>query len=183
MRHLKVLLLSIQVISCLLAFAQAEAPKVEHPPNREEKRPMGGNKDRVRGLYEDGLNKRDWDMLRLLIADDYLGPRGEKGHAGFERTLKPLIQGFPDIRWTIEELIEEGDRVVVKWSWQGKHTGTFLTFPASGKSIRNEAIAIYRFQDGKIAEATMQSDRLGFLQQLGVVSSDVIPTGPPPQKK
>lgn len=182
MCHLKGLLLSVPLLAFLHVVAQAEARKVGPPRNQEGKMPMGGNKDRVRGLYEDGLNQRNWDLLRLLIADDYRGPRGEKGQAGFEQTLKPLIQGFPDIRWTVEELIEEGDKVVVKWSWLGTHTGAFLAFPASGKSIRNEAIAIYRFQDGKIAEAYMQSDRLGFLQQLGVVSRDVIPTGPPPQK-
>jgi steroid delta-isomerase-like uncharacterized protein len=147
---------------------------------QETQMSMYRNQESVRRLYEDGLNKMDWEKLRLSISDEYIGPRGEKGYAGFEQTLKPLIQGFPDIRWTIEDLLEEGDKVVVRWSWQGTHTGTFLTFPPSGKSVRNEAIAIYRFRDGRIVEAVMQSDRLGFLQQIGVVARDVIPTGPAP---
>lgn len=182
MRFFEFFLLGVPLFANLYVFGQAPAHRIE-PPQKQEEGPMGGNKDRVRRLYEDGLNKRDWDLLRRLIADDYAGPRGEKGHAGFERTLRPLIDGFPDIRWTIEELIEEGDKVVVRWSWQGTHDGTFLAFPASGTRIRTEAIVIYRFRHGKLIEASMQSDRLGFLQQLGVVSRDVIPTGPPTRGK
>ena len=133
------------------------------------------NKETVRRLYEECLNKKNYDLLETILDKDYVGPSGEKGIAGFEETLKPLIQAFPNIHWTIEDVVAEDDKVVIRWSWQGTNTGAFRNIPASGKIVTNNAINIYELKNGKIVKAWMQSDRLGFLLQLGVISSDVVP--------
>lgn len=132
------------------------------------------NKEIVRKLYQDCLNKRNFELLKEFIAEDYAGIRGEKGPAGFTETVQSIIQAFPDIRWTIEDLIEAEDKVVVRWSWQGTHEGTFRGFlQASHKKVTDHAIVIYQFRDHKIIKAWIESDRLGFLQQIGVVPQDL----------
>jgi len=132
------------------------------------------NKEIVRSLYEDGLNKRNYDLLDELIAENYSGIRGETGPSGFKTTTVSIIESFPDIQWNIEDLIAEKDKVVVRWSTKGTHQGTFRgIFPASGKQIEDRAIVIYQIKDYKIVNVWKQVDRLGFLQQIGVIPEDL----------
>jgi predicted ester cyclase/heme-degrading monooxygenase HmoA len=107
-----------------------------------------------------------------MIAEEYPGIQDEKGVAAFKKPIIPVIQAFPDIQWKIEELISEGDKVVVKWKWQGTNTGPFQQFIATGKKFSNEGFAIYELKNGKIINASVQTDRLSFLQQMEVVPTD-----------
>jgi steroid delta-isomerase-like uncharacterized protein len=77
--------------------------------------------------------------------------------------------GFPDIQWTLEELIVEGDRVAARFTMRGTHLGSFLGVPPSGKTIEVKAVNFYRFADGQIVEEHGQPDLLGLLQQIGAV--------------
>ena len=72
------------------------------------------NKESVRKLYEDFLNTGQLESLDQLISEDYVGIYGQKGPAAFAETIKALRQGFPDIRWTIQDLVAAGDRVAVR---------------------------------------------------------------------
>jgi steroid delta-isomerase-like uncharacterized protein len=134
---------------------------------------LEANKQVVRKIYEDCINHGAMDLLPLLISDDYVGIRGERGASAFANTVTSLRQGFPDIRFTIEDLIAEGDRVTVRWKWQGTHTGVFNGIPASQKQVTNDGIVIYQLAGGKIVRAWLQTDRLGVLQEIGVVSKDL----------
>ena len=127
----------------------------------------------IRHLYEDCLNTGRLEFLDQIVAEDYVGPDDQRGPSGFAATIQGLRQGFPDIQWTIEDLVAEDDKVSIRWSWQGTHLGTFRGNPASGKRVTNSAIAIYQFRDGQIVHVWMQTDRLGFLQQIGLVPQDV----------
>ncbi|MEX2345751.1 MAG: ester cyclase [Balneolaceae bacterium] len=132
------------------------------------------NKQVVRRLYEECLNKREFSLLKELVDEDYTGISGETGPSGFGGSLRSIIRAFPDIRWTIEALVAEGDKVTVRWSWQGVHTDTFRNiFPPTQKHVTDHAIAIYQFRDNKIINAWIQTDRLGFLQQIGVIPGDL----------
>jgi steroid delta-isomerase-like uncharacterized protein len=141
------------------------------------------NKETIRKLYEELLNKGKLDMLDQVIAEDYVGVYGQKGPAAFAETVQGLREGFPNIQWTIEDLVAAGDRVAVRWTWQGTHTGSFRGIPASQRQISDKAIAIYQFRDGKIIQAWIETDRLGFLQQIGVVPQDLGLASPTPVKK
>lgn len=132
------------------------------------------NKQVVRRLYEECLNKREFELLKELVNEDYTGLSGETGPSAFEGSVRSIIRAFPDIRWTIEDLVAEGDKVTVRWSWQGIHTNTFRgIFPPTQKHVTDHAIAIYQFRDNKIINAWIQTDRLGFLQQIGVIPGDL----------
>jgi predicted ester cyclase len=72
-------------------------------------------------------------------------------------------------RMTIEEMIAEGDRVMVRWSSRGTHQGEFHGLPPTGKQVTNSGINIFRIADGKIAEVWDIFDRLWVWQQLGVL--------------
>lgn len=138
------------------------------------------NKATVRKLYEDILNTGKLEILDQIISEEYTGVRGEKGSKGFAETVNSIRAGFPDIKWQIEDLMAEGNKVIVRWTWKGINTGSFRGFPASNKQVTDNAIAIYEFLDKKVIKAWIQSDRLGFLQQIGVISADAIT---PPTKK
>ncbi len=127
------------------------------------------NKEAVRRLYEDILNTGKLDLLNQIIAEEYVGISGQKGPSAFAEPIRELRLGFPDIRYTVEDLVAEGDRVVVKWIWRGIHTGPFRGFAASEKQVANHGIAIFQFKDDKIVQSWIETDRLGFLQQIGVV--------------
>src|SRR5258708_560845 len=131
------------------------------------------NREVIRKLYEECLNKKNMGLLPDLISADYVGVRGEKGAAAFEAPVAGLIQAFPDIQWKLEELIAEGDKVVVRWKWTGTHTGQFQAYTATGKTISNDGMAIFECKDGKVISSQVQTDRLGFLQQLEVLPSNL----------
>ncbi len=133
------------------------------------------NKEVVRKLYQDFLNTGRLELLDQMIAQDYVGPFGPGGPTAFAEPVQALLQGFPDIHWTIQDLVAEGDQVAVRWSWQGTHTKPFRGIAPSHKQVTDSAIAIYQLKDNKIIRAWIQTDRLGFLQQIGVVSPDVVP--------
>ncbi|HEX6272872.1 MAG TPA: ester cyclase [Polyangiaceae bacterium] len=139
------------------------------------------NKTLVRSLYEDCINTGRLERLGEYVADEYVGVRGERGPSGFAGVIAALRRGIPDIRFTLEDLVAEGDRVAVRWTWRGTHQGPFAGFSPTGKTLENRAIAIYRIEDGKVVRAWLESDRLGFLQQMGAVdpSLGAGPAAPP----
>jgi steroid delta-isomerase-like uncharacterized protein len=80
-----------------------------------------------------------------------------------------LVSAFPTAHFTIEEMVAEGDKVAVRWTFNGTHEGPFMGLPPTGKNVTMTGITIYRIVNGKIQEAWSNFDQLGVLQQLGVV--------------
>ena len=133
-------------------------------------------KQTVRRIFEDYVNRGESELLSELFAEDYLGSQSgapPMGRDGFAATMGALREGFPDIRYSILDLIAEGDRVTARWNWQGVHRGVFRgpagTFPPTGKSISNDGMGVFQLQDGKVKRAWLFSDRLGFLQEIGAL--------------
>ncbi len=102
------------------------------------------------------------------------------GPEGFRRTFVALFTAFPDLRFTINGIIAEGDRVVCQATMQGTHLGDPATplpilggllsgVPPTGKPVAVPNIHIFRVADGKIAEHAAVRDDLGMMQQLGLV--------------
>jgi predicted ester cyclase len=138
------------------------------------------NKAVVRKLYEVSFNTGNFELTKDLIAEEFIGPNGQKGSTQLIEQIKALRTGFPDIKWTVDDLVAEGDKVVIRSSWKGTHTGPFRNYDITRKAIANSAMAIYQFKDGKIIRSWLETDRLGFLIAIDVLPDNIVP--PPTQR-
>ena len=75
-------------------------------------------------------------------------------------------RAFPDVRLTVEEMIAEGDAVVVRWTWTGTHLGAYDDIAPTGKVIKNTGITIYHFAHGKIVDDRFESSGPSLRDQL-----------------
>jgi predicted ester cyclase len=174
-------ILDATVAVALVAGATATIPALP----RSETMPLetpDRNKQVVRRIYEDGINRNKPELLPELISSDYEGAQGGRGPAGFGSNIDELRAGFPDVRFTLHDLVAEGDRVVVRWTWEATHTGTFRTWAPTGRRVTNSGIAIYQVEQGKVVRVWLETDRLGVLQQIGVIPPSLVP-GPPPVRR
>ncbi len=132
------------------------------------------NKTLIRRGVDEIWNKGHFAVADEMVTSDFVvhtaGKVGEiRGREGIKQYFAALRAAFPDLTFTIEDHIAEGDRVVTRWSASGTHRGDFQGLPATGKQIQLSGIDVDRIENGKIAECWMNMDELGLLQQLGVV--------------
>jgi steroid delta-isomerase-like uncharacterized protein len=80
-----------------------------------------------------------------------------------------LLRAYPDLHITIEDLVEEGDKVVSRNTVTGTHRGEYIGIPPTGKSVTYNEIFIARFADGRIAETWGVVDVLSQMRQLGAI--------------
>jgi steroid delta-isomerase-like uncharacterized protein len=130
------------------------------------------NKRHVDELFNTCFNGGDLGLLDRLVSPDYVGPVGDRGPDGFKKIVVGLRTAFPDIHYTVDDVVAENDKVAVRWHWSGTHEATFRVFPATHKTFSNTGTGIFHFRGGKIVAAALETDRLGFLQQVGAVPSD-----------
>ncbi|MEK1895851.1 MAG: ester cyclase [Rhizobium sp.] len=94
-----------------------------------------------------------------------------RGPGGYLEIIGMMRGGFPDIQWTLEEIIAEDDKVAARFTMRGTHQGLFFGVEPTGKSILVQAMNFYRLADGKFVEERGQPDLLSLLQQIGAVAS------------
>src|SRR5690242_5508337 len=133
--------------------------------NTAELEPHQMPKAIINWLYAEFMNEGNPAVADELVWSSFTGPAGQ-GPEAFKSSVLSLRQAFSDLRFTIQDMVVEGSRVAVRWTWRGTHQGAFAGIAPTGRLASNEGIAIYRVEDGKIAEAWAQMDRLGVLQQL-----------------
>jgi predicted ester cyclase len=89
------------------------------------------------------------------------------------------LAAFSHTQSVVEDQVAEGDRVVVRLTFTGTHTGPWMGLPPTGKPVTVKGMALYRLQDGKIVEQWTIGDTFGLLRQLGAVA-EPMPSGEPP---
>ena len=92
-----------------------------------------------------------------------------QGLEAYKQFISMYLTAFPDSRFTIEDLIAEGDTVVVRYTVRGTHQGNLMAIPPTGKQASVTAIGIFRIVNGIAVEEWVNMDDLGLLQQLGVI--------------
>ena len=131
------------------------------------------HKDLVRRWFQEVWNKGSVTAIDEMLSADAvvhgLGPADLHGTAGFKTFHAAYRDAFPDVVIQIDELIDEGHIVAVRWSGTGTHRGAGLGFPATGKRAQFNGMTFVRVQHGKLVEGWNNFDQLGMLQQLGVV--------------
>jgi predicted ester cyclase len=122
----------------------------------------------VMKLYEECLNQKNYSMAEALVAPSLEAPGGQ-GVEGFLEIIRPLHAAFDPLVFEIEDIIAQGDRVVVRWTMRGTHSGVWAGAAPTHKPVQQTAIVIYQLKDGKIAAYWPMVDRLGLAMQLGLV--------------
>ncbi len=134
------------------------------------------NKALVRRFMEGVVEKDNLAFANQIFADDFVyhpPPLGlpTRGPKSIIQRVAMLRAVFPDLQYTVEDEIAEGDKVVHRLTGRGTHQGEYLGIPPTGKQVTWTVTAIYRIAGGKIAERWINVDDLGMMQQLGVVPS------------
>jgi steroid delta-isomerase-like uncharacterized protein len=130
------------------------------------------NKVLVQRMIDEAMNQQNLAVVDELFTADYLmhdpaWPMGVKGPEGFKQWAGTMLEPFfSDSRITIEGMIAEGDKVVVRWTWSATHTGEFMGIPPTKRQITIAGISIHRFADGEFVESWVNYDILGMMQQL-----------------
>jgi steroid delta-isomerase-like uncharacterized protein len=132
------------------------------------------NKALVRQLVEEVLNKGNMSWADEIIAPNFieheeLPPGFPPGREASKLLFTMLRSAFPDFKATIQQLISEGDKVVMYMTWTGTQKGEFMGVPPTGKSISINVIDIVRIADGQVVEHWGIMDQMAMMQQLGVI--------------
>ena len=116
---------------------------------------MTANKAIIRQLIEEVINQGNLGLIDDLFDDKFVDrswPDQPHGPAGVREYIAAVRGGFPDLHVTIEALIAEGNKVVVRTFWQGTHRGVYEDMMPTGKRVERTMIQIFRLVDGRIVE-------------------------------
>ena len=130
------------------------------------------NKAIVRRLIEEAWNEGKIDVVDELLSSDYLlhiDAPGATDREGYKQVISMYRNAFPDFHFVTEDIIAEGDKVVIRVTMTGTQEGEVMGFPPTGKKLTMTAISIRRLENGKIVEEWVETNMFGFLQQMGVI--------------
>jgi len=132
------------------------------------------NKAIVRQFWQEGWKQGNQVVFDEICAADLVNHdpslpevvdlEAYKQHVALHAAAFPADDGVE-----IEDVIAEGDKVTVRWTWRVAHQGEYMGIPPTGNQVTMTGITIHRLADGKVAENWHNYDALGFMQQLGVI--------------
>jgi len=117
----------------------------------------------------DGAALAEFMSSTVLVHGDSFAGGELPGLEGFGMFATTAITAFPDVHFSLDDIIAVEDKVAVRLTFAATHGGPFLELPASGNPVAGKDLIIYRFADGKIEEAWLQLDGLGIMVQMGLI--------------
>jgi steroid delta-isomerase-like uncharacterized protein len=139
------------------------------------------NKASASRFLEEVINKGNVAVIDELSSPNFVDHSAPPGVPPTPEGIKAFIAmfraGFPDLHYTLEDSIAEGDKVVQRATARGTMKGDFMGMPASGKTATWSEIHITRFENGKAVEHWAVVDQLGMLAQLGFAQAPGQPAG------
>jgi steroid delta-isomerase-like uncharacterized protein len=129
-------------------------------------------------FYEEVFNQARYDVIDDLVADDFIEheqlPPGISAGKDAPRELVTMMRSaFPDFRASVEEVLQDGNKVITRLRFSGTHQGEFMGIAPSGGRFDVPAIDIVEFRDGKAVAHWGVTDTAAMMEQLGI-------GGPPP---
>ncbi len=120
------------------------------------------------------INTGDNRLGETIISPDVVfyaptSPEPMHGFKGYADVLNMMRGAMPDVKWTVEEIIAEGDKVMVRFTMNGTQTQPFMGMPATCKPIKVTAMNIYELKDGRIIREHGLPDLFSMLIQLGTL--------------
>lgn len=133
---------------------------------------MRDNAAIIRQFVDEILNRGDADGAGRLVWEDIVQhspvPGQGQGLLAFQQTMRDVRIAFPDIFFSVEEQMTDGDRVLSRFMWTGTHDGPFLGIAPTGRQVTVWGVAIDRIVEGRIKETRLLMDMFGLMTQLGV---------------
>ena len=124
----------------------------------------------IKRIIEEAWNKRKVEVLDEFYAPNIHLRRPPfpdiEGLETFKAVHMGFLSAFPDLQMTIEDIIVEGDKDVIRYTMRGTHTGEALG-PPTGKQVTTVGMAITHWEGGKRVDEWQYADQLGFTQQTG----------------
>lgn len=131
------------------------------------------NKRTIQLFVEESINRKNLDALNELVAEDFIEhvpfPGQGPGRDGLRSAIGMFLSAFPDMQWTLDEQVGEGDKVVSRFHWTGTHRGVFLGIPPTEKSVTVWGVVMDLVRDGVLSESRILMDTVALLQQLGAI--------------
>ncbi|GAH60954.1 unnamed protein product, partial [marine sediment metagenome] len=128
------------------------------------------NKAIARRAFEEVWREGKLDVIDEIYATDFIyqAPTGEiRGLEGFKQLVTMYRNAFPDLQFTVEDQIAEGDKEVTRYTVNGTHKGELMGIPPTGVQVTSTGNDIIRYVGGKAVEEWSSYDLLGTMQQLG----------------
>ena len=134
------------------------------------------NKQVLRRFTDEFINTGDASLAAEFVSPAAVfhaptSPEPLRGPEGYLELLGMLRAAFPDVQWTLEEAVAEGDKVAARFTMRGTHQGPFLGLPPSGRTFTATSMAFYRLDAGKIVEENGMPDMASIMQQIGAPPS------------
>lgn len=127
----------------------------------------------ARRYFDDIWNRRDLAAVDDIVAANVVGHVNATtlhGNEILKSRVGALAAAYRDPRFTIEDLVADRDRAVVRWTFEGTNIGPLYGLPATGRRVTISGMNLFRVAAGRIAELWVSADDLGELEQLGVVA-------------
>lgn len=133
------------------------------------------NKSLIRS-YVETWNRGDLQKLSEYWSPNMVHHTRTKSHdlEEVKNIVGSFMNAFPDLRWRIDDIVAEGDRVVTRMTAQATNTGSYMGLPATGKKITCAVMGIARVDEGKIAEHWGVTDELAMMAQLGLLPEEFL---------
>jgi steroid delta-isomerase-like uncharacterized protein len=156
----------------LASFLAAALPACAAAPHVPAGSPVETNKTVARRLFEEAENRGDWELFSRLHAEDAVvhAPAGDFGLREEVENERALRKASADAKFTVDQVLAEGNMVMVRYVVRATVTGSLWGLPATGKAVAVPGVTILRMANGKIAEKWSHDDVLGMLEQAGLVA-------------
>ena|SRR5438876_3829953 len=140
-------------------------------PQNHKKETMNNNKKDV-AIWYDAFNRKDPALVDKILDANWVdipsAPNQKPGLQGMKDLLADLTTTFPDFNVRIEEILQDGNKVIVRSELTGTQKGPFLGISPRGRKIHIQAVDIHEFKDGKIIRTWHTEDWMNGLRQLGL---------------
>jgi len=134
-------------------------------------------------MVDEVVNKGNYDMVDDMFSPDYIDHTAPPGLPGGVEAVKGVYRmfrtGFPDVHFTVEDMVADGDVVATLVTGHGHQTGPFMGIPPSGREASWRSVGFFRVLDGKIVAHWGVPDLLGLMVQIGVIELPDTGTQPP----
>lgn len=131
------------------------------------------NKALIRRFFEEVWSTGDLSRRDAFLAEGYRGHMAGAAQPidrdGWTAWFQGFRAAFPDARFTVEDMVAEGDRVAARLTMRGTHLGPLNGVPPTGRTVVVSGMSLERVADGRSVEGWNENDALGLLQQLGVL--------------